>query len=123
MSLRLGRLTVLGLLVLSLLLTGCNPLAMGRSTLSSTVGSRVVKATVDGSASIVGTSSGGTSTVTITFSGGKLVITNTSAELDGKEIAKVPEAAKLIEVDYTAKKLTVSADGVRLYPAGEDAGK
>jgi hypothetical protein len=31
--------------------------------------------------------------------------------LDGRELAKLPEEAKKVEVDYTAGKLTVMADG------------
>jgi len=49
--------------------------------------------------------------VVITFAGGELVVEKARITLDGKEVAKVPEAAKKVAFDYTAGKLTGTADG------------
>jgi hypothetical protein len=78
------------------------------STLSTTVGELEVKASLDGNGSI--TSSGGA--VTVSFAGGRLTIDKTSVRLDDQEIAKLPAGAKKVDVDYSAGKLTVAADGV-----------
>jgi hypothetical protein len=48
----------------------------------------------------------------ITFIGGTLVVEKTRITLDGKEVAKVPEGAKKVAFDYSAGKLTGTADGV-----------
>ena len=50
--------------------------------------------------------------VVITFVGGELVVEKARITLDGKEVAEVPEGAKKVAFDYTAGKLTGTADGV-----------
>ena len=49
--------------------------------------------------------------VVITFVGGELAIEKARITLDGREVAKVPEGAKKVAFDYTAGKLTGTADG------------
>ncbi len=53
----------------------------------------------------------------ITSDGGKVTVQRTKLLLDGKEVAKVPENAKVVLVEYKAGKLTVTADGNTIYPA------
>jgi hypothetical protein len=50
--------------------------------------------------------------VIISFIGGKLIVEKARITLDGKEVAKIPEGAKKVAFDYTAGKLTGTADGV-----------
>ena len=49
--------------------------------------------------------------VVITFFGGELVVERTRITLDGKEVAKIPERTRRVAFDYTAGKLTGTADG------------
>jgi hypothetical protein len=86
---------------------GCGSRPAGRSTLSTTVAGREVKASLDGPGFITARED----SATISFAGGKLIIEKSAVRLEGEELAKVPEEAKKVEVDYTAGKLTVSADG------------
>jgi hypothetical protein len=95
------------------LVAGCGTKRIGRSVLSTTLGTRTVKASVDGGASI---SSRGDSAI-VSFSGGKLVVEKGRVLLDDKELAKVPEEAKTVEIDCTGGKLTVTADGATLASA------
>ena len=104
---RITRTIMVGLLsVATALITGCNSKTVVRSTITTAVGDRQVKATLDGGAFV---STQG-DTAVVSFSGGELLIKKGSVELNGKELEKLPEGAKKIEVDYTAGKLTVVAD-------------
>jgi hypothetical protein len=78
-----------------------------KKLLRSCLGAREVKAGLDGAGSI---SSEGDAAV-ISFAAGKLVVEREAVKLDGEEVAKLPEEAKKVEVDYTAGKLTVLVDG------------
>lgn len=87
---------------------GCGSKHANRSIVRATIGERDVKASVDGDAFIAPRED----SAIISFGGGKkFVVEKTSIQLDGKEIAKVPETAKNVAVDYTAGKLTITADG------------
>ena len=79
-----------------------------RSNLTTTLGDREVKASLDGGAFI----SGHDDAAFITFKGGTLVIEKSRILLDDKEVAKVPEDATLVLIDYRAGTLTATADGV-----------
>jgi hypothetical protein len=92
------------------LIVGCGPKTVGRSNLGTTIGDREVKASLDGSGFI---SRQGDAAV-ISFGGGKLLVDKASVQLDGNELAKLPEEAKQVEVDYTAGKLTITADGTEV---------
>jgi ABC-type molybdate transport system ATPase subunit len=82
--------------------------AIGRTNLATNLGgNQEVKASVDGGGFI---SSDG-KTAVITFAGGKLAVEKGAVKLDGEVLAKLPEDARKVEVDYTAGKLTVTADG------------
>ena len=93
---------------------GCGAKSVGRSTITSTIGARTVKASVDGGGFI---SSEGT-TATISCGAGKIVIEKDRVVLDGKELAKIPAAAAKIDVDYSNGALTVTADGTQVFPVG-----
>lgn len=95
------------------LIAGCGAKTVGRSDLGTTIGDREVKASLDGAGVI---SSPGEAAV-ISFRGGKLVVDKASVQLDGKELAKLPEETKRVDVDYTAGKLTITADGNELVTA------
>ena len=81
-----------------------------RSNLTTWLGDREVKASLDGGAFI----SGQDDAAFITFKGGKLVVEKSRILLDDKEVAKVPEDATHVEIDYTAGTLTATADGVNV---------
>ena len=53
--------------------------------------------------------------VTITFDGGRLVVERARLLLNDKEVAQVPESAKTVNIDYSAGKLTITADGSKAY--------
>jgi hypothetical protein len=86
---------------------GCGPQAAGRAILSTKLPGREVKATLDGNGFISGTET----SATINSGAGKIVVEQESVKLDDVELAKLPADAKLVEVDYIAGKLTISADG------------
>lgn len=89
------------------LAAGCEPKSVGRSIVSTTIGDREVKATVDGGAFI---SSEGDIAI-LTFSGGKLVVEKDRVQLNNKELATIAEDSKKVDIAYSAGKLTITADG------------
>ncbi len=107
----LTRIMLIGLLTVTVAgITGCGSRNGGRSILGTKIGDRDVKASLDGGAFI---SSQGDDAI-VTFSGGKLIVEKESVKLDGKELVKLPGDAKKVEIDYTAGKFTVTADGESL---------
>jgi hypothetical protein len=52
---------------------------------------------------------------TIDFSEGKVVVEKNRILFNDKEVAKVPEATKLVAVDYTDGLLTITADGAKVH--------
>jgi hypothetical protein len=108
---RLSQIMIVGLLTVTVaVIAGCGSENVGRSNLGTKIGDREFRASLDGGAFI---SSQGDAAV-VTFSGGELIVERGSVRLDGKELAKLPEEAKKVEIDYTAGKLTVAADGESL---------
>ena len=91
-------------------ITGCGSKNAGRSTLGTKIGEREVKASVDGAGFI---STQGDSAV-ITFSGGRLVVERGAVRLDDRELAQFSEDARQVLIDYTAGKLSVTADGAEV---------
>jgi hypothetical protein len=91
------------------LVAGCGGKpAVSRSNLATNLGGNLeVKASVDGPGFI---SSDGKAAV-VTFAGGKLAVEKGAVKLDGELLAKLPEDTRKVEADYTAGKLTVTADG------------
>ena len=79
------------------------------------IGFREINFDLDGQGgfSTEGDASGGV----ITFDGGKVTVQQSKLLLDGKEVAKVPDNAKVVLVEYKAGKLTVTADGKTIYPS------
>ncbi len=88
---------------------GCGPrVAVSRSVLATNLGGNLeVKASVDGDGFI---SSDG-KTAVVTFAGRKVAVDKETVKLDGELLAKLPQGARKVEVDHTAGKLTVKADG------------
>jgi hypothetical protein len=99
-------------IVLASLVVGCGPKTVGRSILTTTIGTRTVKASVDGPSFI----SSQDDVATVTFSGGKLVVEKTRVLRDDKEIAQLPAEATKVDIDYTAGTLSITADGVSVFP-------
>ena len=97
------------------LIAGCS--GSTYSSGDSTVGGRKVTYSVEGGGGISPKAGG----ATVTFPGGSVVVEKSRALLDGKEVAKVPEDAKVVAVDYSGGKLTITADGAKVYE--EKAGK
>jgi hypothetical protein len=107
MGRRFCQIVIVGSLVMSLgLAVGCGSSFTMRSTLGTKMGDREVKASLDGSGSI----SSQDDAAVITFSAGKLVVEKGAVKLNDQELAKLPEDAKKILVDYTGGKLTVTVD-------------
>jgi hypothetical protein len=75
--------------------------------------SREVKYSVDGHGEIV---SERTAAILI-FEGGKLVVEKALVLLNDQEVAALADDAKLVEIDYTGGRLTVTADGTRIHDA------
>jgi hypothetical protein len=104
--------------VMTMSLHGCSK-ADSRSTGAATtqvvdndkVHSRQVRFAMDGPASVVSQPN----VATITFSEGKLNIERGRALLNDKEVAKVPDEAKVVDIDYTRGRLTVTADDKKVY--------
>jgi hypothetical protein len=94
-------------------LAGCWTKTVTRSSGSASIGSRTVKFSVDGVASALAKPDA----ATVTFPGGKVVVEKARVLVDDKEVAKLPEDAKLVEIDYTAGTLTVTADGTQIHEA------
>ena len=70
-----------------------------------------MKATLDGGGFI----SAKDDAATIATSVGKFVVEKDRVQLDGRELAKLPDEAKLVEVDVTAGKITIKADGTGVF--------
>jgi hypothetical protein len=75
--------------------------------------SREVKYSVDGHGEIV---SQRTAAILV-FSEGKLVVEKARVLLNDQEVAGLAEEARLVEVDYTTGRLTITADGTRIHEA------
>jgi hypothetical protein len=111
---RIVRALVVGWVTMCLaFVVGCGLKAtVGRSILVTDIGgNREVTASVEGAGFI---SSDG-KTAVISFAGGKLAVDKAAVKLDGEVLAKLPEDTKKVEVDYTAGKLTVTADGKSVF--------
>jgi hypothetical protein len=112
MQLRSNGLIAVVLLVV-VCLGGCGTWTVGRSSGSAGVGPREVKFSLDGPSGIVAQPD----SATITFTGGKVVVEKARVLLNDKEVAKVPEGAKVVAVDYTTGTLTITADGTKVHEA------
>ena len=85
----------------------------GRSTLTTTIGSRTIKVTLDGGGFI---SSKG-DMAEVSSGAGKIVVEKDRVLLDSKELSKISTTANQIDVDYSSGALTIKADGTLVYPA------
>jgi hypothetical protein len=89
---------------------GSSGRSVGHSSGGASSGSRSVNFSVEGGAGI--SSSG--DTATFNFDGGTLMIEKSRLVLNGKEVAKVPENAKQIQIFYSGGTLTVTAGGEKI---------
>ena len=106
---------IFGLLIISLV--GCGKsAATTHSVGGGRIGNRAINFDLDGPGGY--TSEGDESGGFITFDGGKVTVQRSKLLLDGKEVAKVPENAKVVLVDVKAGKLIVTADGKQIYSSG-----
>ena len=108
----LGLIAIVLLAVVSL--AGCGIRTTSRSTGGCKMGSREVKFSLDGKGGI---SQLEQDTAIISFTEGKVVVEKARVLLNEKEVAKVPEDAKVVEVDYDAGTLTITADGSKVHEA------
>lgn len=89
---------------------GCPRQSTSRSTLGTTVGSRTVKATIDGSAFIAQQDG----TAVVTFADHQVEVHEDRVRLDGAELAQIPATATQVVVDYSGQVLTITADGAEI---------
>ena len=73
---------------------------------------RKVKYSVDGNGSIIARQR---TSAAVVFSRGEIVIEKARVLLNDKELAKISEDAKLVEVGYASGTLTINADGEKVY--------
>jgi len=83
------------------------------ATLSTTVGNRNLTATIDDAAAV----SSLNGTAVITFGRTRMTVTDKSVQLNGKDIAELPKAAKSIDIVAARGTITVSADNQPLATA------
>jgi|GEM_PF-4424896 len=86
---------------------GCKPESTGKSVLTTTIGARQIRATVEGSGSIGSQDS----VARISIPGHKITVESERVLLDDAELAKLPAAATKVEIDVAGGQLTVTADG------------
>ena len=104
---------IVGLVIVSFVGCSSKSSASNHSSGGGRIGNREIKFDLDGLGgfSTEGDESGGV----ITFDGGKVTVQRSRLLLDGKEVSKVPENAKVVQVEYKVGKLTVTADGKKIY--------
>jgi serine/threonine protein kinase len=79
----------------------------GKAVARIRIGDREVRASLQGG----GVVSAKVNATVIRFAAGTLVIEKGAVRLDGEELAPLPEGTKHVEVDYSAGKLSITADG------------
>lgn len=87
--------------------TSCKPKNVSKSTLTTTIAGRRVRAVLDGTGFI---QTQGDSAV-ISTSANKITVERERVVLDATELAKLPAAATNVEVTVSAGQLRVTADG------------
>jgi hypothetical protein len=92
-------------------LAGCASRTETRSTGGTKIDGREVKFALDGNGGVTSTAG----MTTVTFSQGKVIVEKTRVLVNDKEVASVAEDVKVVTVDYTAKTLTVTADGTKIH--------
>jgi hypothetical protein len=94
-------------------LIGCTKQQSPHSTGGGRVGLRELKFDLDGPGGF--SQDANQNAGAISFDGGKVVLENSRVLLGDKEIAKIPDNAKVIFVRYAAGTLTVTSDGENAY--------
>jgi len=100
-------------------LAGCGSSTTVRYTGDTKIGDREVKYSLDGPGDVTSTTDAeeGVTVSTVTFTGGKVVVEKARVLVNDKEVAKIADDAKVVEVDYTRQMLTIKADGVKIHEA------
>lgn len=78
---------------------------------SAKVGSREVTFSLEGNGGVFSTNK----SATIAFDAGEIIVEKEQVLVNDREVAKVPEDAKVVSVEYAAGTLKISADGKTLY--------
>jgi hypothetical protein len=95
-------------------LAGCGTGTSGRSSGGASIGPREVKFSVDGNGGVLVQPDA----ATVTFAEGNVVVEIAVVLLMDKEVAKLPEDAKVMEVDSTAAvTLTITAARTKVHEA------
>ena len=103
----LRSLTVIVAALLCVASAGCKSESAGKSVLSTTIGARQIRATVDGAGSIGSQDS----VARISIPGHKITVESERVLLDDAELAKLPAAVTKVEIDVAGGQLTITADG------------
>lgn len=85
----------------------CKPTTVSKSTLTTTIAGRKVRAVIDGAAFIQTQGDG----AVISTSANKITVERERVVVDGTELTKLPAAATNVEVTVSAGQLTVTVDG------------
>lgn len=97
--------------------TGCVvKKSVGTSKGSAKVGSREVTFSLEGNGGVFSTNK----SATIAFDAGEIVIEKEKVLVNDRDVAKVPEDAKVVAIVYADGKLKIDADGKMLYEAKVD---
>jgi hypothetical protein len=111
-GLKMRTLAPLGLVAILFAVAGCETKHV-RSTGSGTTAGREVRFSLDGSGGIVTSANAST----VTFAHGKIVVEKSRILVNDKEVATIADSAKAVEIDYTAGRLTIKADGANVHEA------
>jgi hypothetical protein len=103
-SSRVVRLLMLSVVSLSVASCGTRT---GKSTVSTTIGPRTVKATVDGGASITTKDDA----AVVSFASHTLTIEDERLLIDGEELVHFAADAKNVEISVADDRMTVTVDG------------
>lgn len=87
--------------------SGCQSQAAGKSILTATVAGREIRAVIDGPAFIQPQAD----SAIVSTSSHKITVERDRVLLDGTELARLPAAAKKVDVTVATGQLMISADG------------
>jgi hypothetical protein len=110
---RQHRTIVLGSAIMLCAAVGCGTKSGGTSRLSTSVGGRKILAVIDGPAFIRAEND----KATVSFAAHKIVVDKLQVLLDAAVVCKIPVAAKDVQVVVNAGELKVSVDGSEIAAA------
>jgi hypothetical protein len=103
-----AKLRLIWIVLALVILAGCMKTS---SSGSASFGARNVTFTADVDGNVLAT----TDYATVSFRGLTVRVDKSRVLIDGKEVAKVPEAAKVVDVNYNGGTLGITADGAKVY--------